>query len=105
MLRSFGTNQAPRIAESPSFCSTLTGRWRSTARRESTESPTRTFCTPSTHALAIEDAGDEPDRWLVIGPDRAGNLLESVVLTTAEQAQLVIHAMPMRAKFRRLLDR
>jgi hypothetical protein len=42
---------------------------------------------------------------LVIGPDRAGNLLESVVLTTAEQAQLVIHAMPMRAKFRRLLDR
>lgn len=57
------------------------------------------------HALAIEDAGDEPDRWLVIGPDRAGNLLESVVLTTAEQAQLVIHAMPMRPKFRRLLER
>ena len=22
------------------------------------------------HALAIEDAGEDPDRWLVIGPDR-----------------------------------
>jgi len=24
------------------------------------------------HALVIEDAGDDPDRWLVVGPDRAG---------------------------------
>jgi uncharacterized DUF497 family protein len=55
------------------------------------------------HALAIEDAGEDPDRWLVIGPDRAGNLLEVVVLTTVEDTQLAIHAMPMRAKFRRLL--
>lgn len=44
------------------------------------------------------------NRWLVMGPDRAGNLLEVVVLTTVEDAQLVIHAMPMRAKFRRLLE-
>lgn len=56
------------------------------------------------HALAIEDAGNEPDRWLVLGPDRAGNLLEVVVLITAEAIQLVIHAMPMRDKFRRLLE-
>lgn len=55
------------------------------------------------HALALEDAGEDPDRWLVIGPDRAGNLLEVVVLTTLEDSRLVIHAMPMRAKFRRLL--
>jgi uncharacterized DUF497 family protein len=34
------------------------------------------------HALVIEDAGDDPDRWLVIGPDRAANLLEVVVVTT-----------------------
>ncbi|HVX19914.1 MAG TPA: hypothetical protein VHB02_01050 [Acidimicrobiales bacterium] len=54
------------------------------------------------HALAIEDAGEEPDRWLVIGPDRAGNLLEVVVMMTAEGQQLAIHAMPMRTKFRRL---
>jgi len=56
------------------------------------------------HALVIEDAGDDPDRWLVVGPDRAGNLLEVVVLITVEALQLAIHAMPMRAKFRRLLE-
>jgi hypothetical protein len=56
------------------------------------------------HALAIEDAGEDPDRWLVIGPDRAGNLLEVVVLTTVEDTQLAIHAMPMRAKLRKLLE-
>ena len=55
------------------------------------------------HALAIEDAGEDPDRWLIIGPDRSGNLLEVIVLTTVEETQLAIHAMPMRAKFRRLL--
>ena len=56
------------------------------------------------HALAIEDVGEDPDRWLVIGPDRAGNLLEVVVLVTIEGAQLAIHAMRMRAKFRRLIQ-
>ena len=56
------------------------------------------------HALAIEDAGEDPDRWLVVGPDRAGNLLEVVVLTTLEGTQLAIHAMPIRAKFRRLIE-
>jgi uncharacterized DUF497 family protein len=56
------------------------------------------------HALAIEDAGEDPDRWLVVGPDRAGNLLEVVVLTTVEDTQLAIHALPLRATFRRLLE-
>jgi uncharacterized DUF497 family protein len=56
------------------------------------------------HALAIEDAGEDPDRWLVIGPDRAGNLLEVVVITTVEDTQLAIHAMAMRANYGRLLD-
>jgi uncharacterized DUF497 family protein len=55
------------------------------------------------HALAIEDAGEDPDRWLVIGPDHAENLLEVVVLVTIEGAQLAIHAMRMRAKFGRLI--
>ncbi|MGD1052189.1 MAG: hypothetical protein ABR947_14065 [Solirubrobacteraceae bacterium] len=56
------------------------------------------------HALLIEDAGEDPDRWLVLGPDRAGNILEVVVLTTAEGSQLAIHAMPIRPRFRRLLE-
>jgi hypothetical protein len=56
------------------------------------------------HALAIEDAGEDPDRWLVIGPDRAGNLLEVVVLTTVEGTQLAIHAMPTRAKLGKLVE-
>ncbi len=54
------------------------------------------------HALFIEDAGEDPDRWLVIGPDRAGNFVEVVVMTT-QDTQLVIHAMAMRAKYKRLL--
>jgi len=56
------------------------------------------------HALAIEDAGDDPDRWLLIGPDTAGNLLELVVLVTAEGTKIVIHAMPMRDKYAKLLE-
>jgi hypothetical protein len=56
------------------------------------------------HALAVEDLGDDPDRWLVIGPDRAANLLELVVLINAERTEMIIHAMPMRTAYRRLLD-
>jgi hypothetical protein len=60
-----------------------------------------------THALervlATEDAGEEPERWLVIGADQSGNLLELIVLQSAEGEYVVIHAMPMRAKYRRLL--
>jgi hypothetical protein len=57
------------------------------------------------HALAIEDAGEEPDRWLVLGPDRSANLLEVVVLITSVGEQIAIHAMPMRDKYRELLER
>ncbi len=56
------------------------------------------------HAMAAEDVGEEPDRWL-LGPDRSGNLLEVVVLLTAEGTELVIHGMPLRAIYRRLLER
>lgn len=55
------------------------------------------------HALAIEDIGEDPDRWLILGPDRAINMLEVVVLITSEGAQLAIHAMPMRPIYERLL--
>jgi hypothetical protein len=54
------------------------------------------------HALAVDQVGDDPDRFLVLGPDRAANLLELVVLDRPT-GPAVIHAMPMRAKYRRLL--
>ncbi len=57
------------------------------------------------HALAFEDVGEDPDRWLLIGPDRAGNLLEVIVMTTREETAIAIHAMPMRPKYERLLEK
>ncbi len=54
--------------------------------------------------MVVDDIGEDPDRWLVIGPDRAGNLLEVVVLITGEGDELIIHAMPVRAVYRKLLD-
>ena len=56
------------------------------------------------HSMRVDDVGEDPDRWLVIGPDRAGNLLEIVVLTTSEGDELIIHAMRLRAIYRKLLD-
>jgi hypothetical protein len=56
------------------------------------------------HSLVIDDLSEDPDRWLVIGPDRAANLLELVVLITAEGDEVIIHAMPMRATYRKLLE-
>lgn len=50
------------------------------------------------------EVGDDPARWLVLGPDRAGNLLELVVMDRPA-GSAVIHAMPMRAAYRRLLPK
>jgi hypothetical protein len=49
--------------------------------------------------------GDEdgPRRELRLGPDRAGNLLEVVVLLLDDDTELLIHAMRMRPKYRDLL--
>jgi hypothetical protein len=56
------------------------------------------------HSLAVDDLGEDPDRWLIIGPDRAAKLLELVVLITTEGEQLIIHAMPLRPIYRKLLE-
>ncbi|MDQ3679457.1 MAG: hypothetical protein M3378_02725 [Actinomycetota bacterium] len=56
------------------------------------------------HSMVVDDLGEHPDRWLVIGPDRAANLLEVIVLVTAEGDEVIIHAMPLRAVYRKLLD-
>ena len=54
------------------------------------------------HATVIEEVSEDPTRYLLIGSDRSGNLLELVVLDRP-QGPAVIHAMALRAKYRRLL--
>jgi hypothetical protein len=49
------------------------------------------------------DPEADPPKLLVIGPDRAGNLLEVVMLTLADDRVLVIHAMPLRHAYYDLL--
>jgi len=56
------------------------------------------------HSMVVDDLSEDPDRWLVIGPDRAANLLELVVLVTTEGDELIIHAMPLRPIYKKLLD-
>ena len=56
------------------------------------------------HSMAVDDLGEDPDRWLVIGRDRAANLLEVIVLVTVEGDEMIIHAMPVRGTYYRLLD-
>jgi hypothetical protein len=56
------------------------------------------------HSLVVDDLGEHPDRWLVLGPDRSANLLELVVLVTTAGDQVIIHAMPLRPIYRKLLE-
>jgi hypothetical protein len=53
------------------------------------------------HAIAIDDLGD----WkrLYLGPGRNAALLEVVALVQGGKLQMVIHAMKMRPKYRRIL--
>ena len=51
------------------------------------------------------DADEAPERVLYIGPDRAGNLLEVVVIARDDGSELAIHAMRMRKSYRSLLPR
>lgn len=52
---------------------------------------------------ALEHRDGEPRRTLVLGPDRAGNLLEIVVLELDDGGRIVIHAMRMRPGYADLL--
>ncbi len=51
---------------------------------------------------AITQVALEPDRDLIIGADTTGRLLEIVILDLNEDP-VVIHAMPLRTRFYRLL--
>ncbi len=54
------------------------------------------------NAIVVEEIAEDPTRYLVLGADRAGNLVELVVLDRS-QGPAVIHAMPMTAQYRDLL--
>ena len=50
----------------------------------------------------VEEVAEDPTRYLMLRPDRAGNLLELMVLDRP-RGPAVMHAMVMRAPYRRLL--
>ena len=58
------------------------------------------------HPVASFDLGhdDSPRRRLVIGPDRAGNLLEVIVLVFDDDRKMVIHAMKLRPRYEAMLE-
>ena len=58
------------------------------------------------HPVASFDLGDDdsPRRRLVIGPDRAGSLLEVIVLMFDDDREMVIHAMKLRPRYEAMLE-
>ena len=57
------------------------------------------------HALVVVDMDpdDDPPKVLVIGPGTDGQLLEVIILSLANDRQLVIHPMALRPTFHDLL--
>lgn len=53
------------------------------------------------HAMAID--GQDDDTRLYLGPSRSADMLEVVTIVCDDGSELAIHAMKMRAKYRRLL--
>jgi hypothetical protein len=59
-----------------------------------------------THYVYAEDLENEepgPRRVLYLGPDRAGNPLEIVVIERDDGTELTIHAMKMRTSYEYLI--
>jgi hypothetical protein len=57
------------------------------------------------HPIVVVDLDPEadPPKLLAVGPDRAGNLLEVIMLVLADDRFLAIHTMPLRQKYHDLL--
>jgi hypothetical protein len=53
------------------------------------------------HVMAVDDQGE--DTRLYLGSARNAELLEVVTIVRDDGSELAIHAMKMRAKYRRLL--
>ncbi len=49
------------------------------------------------------DDDDNPRRWLVLGPDTSGRILEVVLLTFDDGLTMIIHAMKARKTYLRFL--
>ncbi|MGO1538469.1 MAG: toxin [Leucobacter sp.] len=50
------------------------------------------------HSRPLDD-DDDPRRWLMVGSDPAGRLLELVTLVYDDGYELIIHAMKVRAQY------
>lgn len=50
------------------------------------------------HSRPLDDE-DDPRRWLMLGTDHAGRLLELVALIYDDGYELIIHAMKARAQY------
>lgn len=48
--------------------------------------------------------GTEPPKILILGPDPAGNILEIIAITDADEVLVVFRAMPCRTAYLRLLS-
>ncbi len=59
------------------------------------------------HPLVVVDLEPEadPPKLLLLGPDRAGNVLEVIILLLADDRSLAVHAMPVRKTYIALLPR
>lgn len=61
-------------------------------------------CSAQARGQHAVDADADPPKLLLIGPDESANLLEIIAIELAERQLLVIHAMPLRRSFRRLIE-
>jgi hypothetical protein len=57
------------------------------------------------YAADVDESDSGPQRVLYLGPDRAANLLEVVVVERDDGTELAIHAMKMRRGYEVLLSR
>lgn len=77
------------------------------SRQDSVDPCTKIPCQPFLEQQLVGEPAIGRNRHVVgagcIGPDRAGNLIEVIVLTLAGDRRLAVHAMPMRKKYRDVL--
>ena len=56
------------------------------------------------HSFVVDEVGEDPSRFLILGPDASGNFLE-IVVEDRPDGPVVIHAMPMRSGYETLLEK